>query len=223
MKNLFFILILFAASQSFSQTPESLKNQRLRIGFNFSPDYSSTILKSDNPYLQNLIEDLVEPKFGYTTGIAFSYIISQWLAFDAGLHFASKGYKSSWIQLTDQNGDFVGESRYVDKFYYVDIPLTALFYLSKNKFRLYATAGFSPSIFINNKYFLEVKHPNGEEETVNSDNPMTFRTVNLVMLAGLGMDYAMSDKISLRLEPIYRRSLTAINDSSMEYYCGRWA
>ncbi len=171
-----------------------------------------------DPDIPNFVKDIIEPDFGYTTGLNLNYQFNAWLGLEAGLHFANKGYKSSWIPSTNIQGARLGEARYFDHFYYLDIPLSAKFYILQNRLRLFATAGLSPSIYLDYNYFDEFKYDNGEEETYKSESSMSANTINLVMLAGLGIDYRISDKISLHLEPIYRRSLMPINSDAMEYY-----
>jgi len=73
-------------------------------------------------------------------------------------------------------------------------------------------------IYLDYNYFVEIKYDNGEEKTQNSENALSARAINILMLAGLGVEYSIFDKISLHLEPIYRRSLTSINSDPMKFY-----
>ncbi len=217
-RKLLLVLLLCATWSVFSQPDEQKNNRRLSLGLSFSPDYSSAITKLNNPDFPNFVKDYIEPDFGYTAGVNLSYQVNGWLGLEAGLHFANKGYKSSWIPSTNIQGAQLGKARYFDHFYYLDIPLTAKFYILQKRLRLFATAGLSPSIYLDGNYYFEIKYVNGEEKTQNSESPLSARAINLVMLAGLGIGYNISNKISLRLEPIYRRSLTSINSNPMKFY-----
>ncbi|MDD3527255.1 MAG: hypothetical protein RBR47_11660 [Bacteroidales bacterium] len=139
------------------------------------------------------------------------------MALDAGLHFANKGYKSEWIDASNPQGE-LSEARWFDHFYYLDIPITAKFFITKKKFSMFASLGLSPSIFLDNKYYLEVKYVSGESKEHHTESQMDAKSVNLVMLAGIGVDYAVTNRLSVRIEPVYRRSLTAINGDPTKFY-----
>lgn len=216
MKKQFLILLLIASFQGFSQPAEQPLKKTIKLGVSFSPDYSSVTTKEDDGF-PIFVKDHKEAKFGYTTGVNVSWGVNHWLALDAGLHFANKGYKSEWIDASNPQGE-LSEARWFDHFYYLDIPITAKFFITKKKFSMFASLGLSPSIFLDNKYYLEVKYVSGESKEHHTESQMDAKSVNLVMLAGIGVDYAVTNRLSVRIEPVYRRSLTAINGDPTKFY-----
>jgi hypothetical protein len=58
----------------------------------------------------------------------------------------------------------------------------------------------------------------GNVQTHDLDNPEPPDKINLMMLAGFGLDYLISERLFIRVEPIYRRSLTKIRDASSDFY-----
>ncbi|NCA84018.1 MAG: hypothetical protein EOM83_00410 [Clostridia bacterium] len=98
------------------------------------------------------------------------------------------------------------------------MAVTAKFFITKQKLQLFASLGLSPSIFLDNKHIFEIKYDNGESKKQQTENPIDAKSVNLIMLAGIGADYVVTNRLSVRIEPVYRRSLTAINGDPMQLY-----
>ena len=73
--------------------------QKILIGFNFSPDFSSRTLKNnDGSSSSDLViksrKDIEIAKFGYTTGLNVCFNFSQLVGFETGIQFSNKGYKT---------------------------------------------------------------------------------------------------------------------------------
>ena len=104
MKRLLIFITTFISLSVLGQ--DKNPTQKILIGFNFSPDYSSRTLKNNygSPSSDLVIksrQDNEDAKFGYTTGLNVCFNFSQLLGFETGIQFSNKGFKTKSQDLTD--------------------------------------------------------------------------------------------------------------------------
>ena len=214
MKKLILILLLLTSYPVLAQKTAGQKAPAIYFGLSFSPDYSNVITDKFYPPLTNRYDSIIAPIFGYTTGANMNYQISRRLALDVGFHISHRGYQTDLVPFLD-----MGHTRAHADFTYLDIHVKANYYLLNSSFSLYLTAGLIPSIFYKNSYYEELQGYSGNVQTRDLDNPEPPDKINLMMLAGFGLDYLVSERLFIRVKPIYRRSLTKIrDDDSSDFY-----
>jgi hypothetical protein len=186
----------------FAQNSDSIKSNKVSIGFNYSGDYSYRSLKATDSYkdIVEMYDSIEHAKYGSTFGISGIYSVSDKFSVSIGLLFADKGEKTKVL---------LGANTYTSKryYYYLDIPVKADYFFYKNSF--YATVGVSPNIFLSS----EVK--NLEENTKERDNSK-FSTINVACIAGIGLCQQLSESWKFKSEIVYRRSLQSIMDSPIK-------
>ena len=125
-----------------------------------------------------------------------------------------------WI-IIDENGyndpaipkNFI--SRY--HYYYLGIPAKLNYYFLNGKIKLYASAGVAADFFVAGKSKTVAEFKDRiEKETRNLDGD--FNQVNIVGLAGLGLETDVLSKLTLRFEPAFRYSFTPIIEPDMKAY-----
>ena len=200
---------------------DSTKTGKFEIGISFSPDYSYRTLKTDasNQLIKDTRDTLESAKFGYSAGINVAYHFNKKLVIEAGLLFSDKGEKTKKVAFVDvpQGQDPIYYS-YKYNYYYLDIPLKADYYILTGKLKLYVTAGVSGNIFLIQKTTELQGHNNSDyQKTTSTFNP-GFNRLNIAVIAGAGINLKMSDKLNLKLEPIYRRSITSVINAPVKTY-----
>jgi len=103
--------------------------------------------------------------------------------------------------------------RVVQNFDLFEIPFLVKYRILDKKFGISLSGGLSPAYLLKNSTILEVD--NDKYDIGNSDNLNTM-IVNTTL--GLGLNYTVSNKISLNLEPTFKYSLSPINKNSQFNY-----
>ena len=100
------LLILLTTLASLTLSGQDAKpTQKILIGFNFSPDYNFRTLKNSDgstssDYVIKSRNNIEVAKFGFTTGVNVCFNFSQLVAFETGIQFTNKGYKTKNLDLT---------------------------------------------------------------------------------------------------------------------------
>ncbi len=95
---------------------------------------------------------------------------------------------------------------------FINIPLIARFQYVKNKFSFYTFAGVSANILI--KEQSEVSIETLSSETIIISNITGLKKVTCGFLAGIGAQYNFYKGISVFTEPVFRGSITSINQNT---------
>ena len=227
MKKTKLLLLLFFPLSTFCSTIDSLKvvdtvkASKWNLGFSFSPDYCYRTLKSDAAIadLKEIRDTLEVPKFGYTFGVNIIYYFRKKIVLETGILFSDKGERTK--KLTFQNlpaGQSPNYYAYNFHYYYLDIPLKVDYYLLTKKIKMYLTAGLSCNILLTQKTTLREGHDNTEVVRNASNVDTKPNRINVAVLFGAGLNYKVNEKLDLKVEPIYSRSITPINGAPIKSY-----
>lgn len=106
------------------------------------------------------------------------------------------------------------------KYYYnyLGIPLKLNYYVIQKKVGVYLIGGIKSDFFLNAKYRAYLEFEGREEIHTQKQKDVDFNKVNLIGLAGFGIDYKIAQRLKLRFEPIFRYSFTPIVDSDLKEY-----
>jgi len=228
LKSIIFTILTLIPLTVFCQSIDTIKvnsNQikKLCIGLNFSPDYCYRTLKTDisHQWIADIRESLEIPKFGFTTGVGLIYILSNRINLETALLFSDKGYKTRKTDLiwSEPDPSLPIKITFIYSYQYLDIPLKANYNIINSKLKLFLSAGVSANIFLTYKQTSIQEFSDGRTEKHTSGSIYNnFSKVNFALLAGLGIDYDLNNKIRFRLEPIYRRSINSIIDAPIKSY-----
>lgn len=209
---------------------EGASSSRWAMGLIASADYCYRKLLPEKNNKDALtvaeIRDTIEiPKLGYTVGYHVAFRINKRFSLELGLQYADRGERSKKypaIYPTSQPDPLIDavKFRMVSRYKYFDIPLKAKFYILNNKLKLFVSAGFSPSIFLSQRDVLFSENAQGKVTKIQSigANHGGYVRVNPVMIAGLGVQYDLFDKLYIKAEPTYRRSIASIIDAPIKSY-----
>jgi len=224
MKHLL-ILILFLPIILKGQDTSSIKQKRIFLNVNLSPDYCYRyITKNDNSItnekweeVKNLLDSLYKPIFGYSTGLNVYYQIGKRFSLETGFQFSRKGYKTIPIlTIYDFKYDAEIATNYT-YFTYFDFPLRANFSFGKNKLQFITSAGvlFNYLYQVRDKTIPETSTEKFQAQAHVSKYPYT--KTNISPTISLGLKYNINKRMNLRVEPTFRYSLFNIDSKSFAY------
>jgi hypothetical protein len=243
MRRLIFLTVLFIPfftnGQENNQKVISTDKRRFLVGINISPDYCFRTLKnSDNSefgsiYLES-VSEYEKPKFSYTAGLNICYNLTKQFAIEAGLQYSNKGYtyvdndpEYSVGDMNDPRYGFVYNSistspitkfQLIYNFLYFDIPLRAKFYFGKNRLRFVTSLGVTANIFLKANMVRIYKYENGDKDRKTFELDHNYKPVNLSPAISAGIDYGISNKFSLAVEPTFRYGLINVQDYYVDNY-----
>ncbi|KPK83970.1 MAG: hypothetical protein AMS27_11290 [Bacteroides sp. SM23_62_1] len=101
------------------------------------------------------------------------------------------------------------EGEIIQNFDYLEVPMIVRFKLLDRKLDFNLLGGLSTNFLIgSNAYFLD----DGSKEKIGKTTDI--KSVNYSSIIGMGLEYAISKRLNLNLEPIFRYYLNSINKSS---------
>ncbi len=214
---------------------------RFSIAGIFSPDfYSSQFL--DNDHNDNQQEgdykDSESPDFSYTTGIKIGCKVSKRWGIYSGLTFSAMSYsinqKTLYAQQADngevnylvtssagvvrlpassltQIGDSINTNgNIIQSLQFISIPLLFQYRISNKRMDYYAFAGANANFFLLGK--TEATFENSVSESSTQIDGM--RKNYFTGVVGLGAQYHISPRVSVMLEPTFKKAITSINKST---------
>ena len=217
MKQVLSLVFLLTSISAFAQSPE----KGLRLGLIVSPDYAYRSITTNDPAYELGVEiqnDYHVPRLGFTTGLGLLADLSRRLTLETGLLIADKGYRTERVSYTDINGDLLGEGRSRFHDYFLEIPLKVNLTVLDKGLKVYLAAGVSGGLHLQQRWVARI-NPEDKVQTTVSKNVEEVDPLSFSLIGGLGLEYQGSERISLRLEPAFRYSLTPLNaDAPIRVY-----
>jgi hypothetical protein len=212
MKYIIAFIILIHSLLISSQNPDSLKIRKHSIGISFSPDYSfrRLVANSSSKWMKQSFDTLEVAKFGFTTGINYQFQLNEKIELVSGLLLSDKGEKTK-KQFSSKPALF----NYNNHFYYLDIPLAVKYNLIRKNIKFFVFSGLSCNVFLTQKITQVTGYTNDDVITKNF-NKNGYRSINIAVLAGCGMECPISKNWNFRLEPTYRYSLNSIANTPIK-------
>lgn len=219
---LFILIILFPCFSKGQDLDLINEENKFSFGVNFSPNYSYRTLTSSDEF-QFALDARNEgehPSFGYNTGIAVQLDLVNNIELELGIQLSSQTHIFKKVPIHNMHGPHpLGFADYQLRYFYVEVPLKINYRLVNNRFFGYITSGVSLNRFINAKYKSWLTYLTGDTEILSSDIETDNFNKSVVALAGgFGIGYHISEKLNLRLEPLFRYSLTPLEDTPLKQY-----
>jgi hypothetical protein len=218
-KKIIFLSMLLALTvlNTQGQETENKTDKKWSFGLNFSPDYCYRTLRGEaaSPLFLNSRNETENPKLGYTAGASILWRIHRMVELESGLRYSDKGYKTDKLNLSWVSNHVNLPSNYhiVYRYQYFNIPVKLNYYLINTKLRLFVTGGISINIFNRQQTKLILEEADGSRSSTVSENDLGFSTLNFSVLVGGGILYPVTKSWAVRLQPLYRMSLTPLRPS----------
>ena len=193
------------------QAAQSQELGRLSIGLDFSPSYSNFIFSSNDEFIEEHVNDMGKPRFGFSLGIPVTFNINEMISIETGMHWTKRAFSfdRKYGNLIDpNNGDSIFLIRIDENinYHYIGIPIFfKLGFYKLNKFKLYLKTGFAIDFLVlwsENNYIYYTDHVDNFRG--RADRPYnSLKIVNYVVIGGLGGSYELTDKISIKFNPCF--------------------
>lgn len=109
----------------------------------------------------------------------------------------------------DLPGDYTVSGVFVQNLDYLEIPLVLKYKVIDQKFSLKVMGGLSPGILVNNHSYFEANGEKLQTGTTASIDPFIYNSV-----LGIGLEYAISRKFFINMEPSFKYSLAPVNSNN---------
>ena len=164
--------------------------------------------KADRIVTGGRLNDNDEIQFAYRFGVAYSQEIrSQWdlsvganyASFATSLNFDPQDFRwgDEWDGTPFARGvatDSFPEATFVNRTYYLEIPIFARYYFSSNR-SLYALAGLTPAFHL--RYVNILKQPEEDKITLDIDSGPEVRDFQIAAQIGVGKDWTFSERLNV--------------------------
>ncbi len=239
MKHFLFLFLSIGTTVFAQEQPTAIPNndfKKIQIGINVSPDYCFRTLKNNNG--SSSADAVIEmrnkyeaAKPGFTAGLNFVFNLKQKFGIEMGIQFSNKGYKETIDNLTfgsaiDPRRGFVysttgkplTEIIFTYNDYYIDVPVKANFVFGKKKLRAIASLGIVANFFIEETIITTKKYADGTKDNNSQKSTDDYNKFNLSPMVSFGVDWKLSSKSSLRIEPVFRYGVLKIIDTPVTAY-----
>lgn len=198
------------------------EEDKFSIGVNFSPNYCYRTLNHPDEW-QTFVdtrEELEHPSFGFNAGIAARCIFFTTIEVELGVQFSRQTHMFKNVPISDAMGITpLGLADNQLRYHYLELPLRVNYWFFNRKVFGYVTAGVSMNQFLNDKSKSWLTFNTGETDVVISESSIyDFNKTAFAILGGLGIGYHISEKLNVRLEPLYRYSLTPLAEAPIDQY-----
>lgn len=207
----------------FCQDTLNSADKKFFMGFTFSPDYCYRTLDADasSQGIGEIRDGMEIPKFGFTSGLILSSDFYKRFTFETGLLFSNKGEKTNRIDFIYSTPDQAAPVRgsFTYNYYYLDIPLNVNYYIFRSpKHGFFLSSALVTNIFLTQSIVTHLEYSDGHKEKSSSPTREGLSAISLSYNGGFGYHYWVSEKSSLKIRPIYRRSITSIISAPVKGY-----
>jgi len=222
MRNLIGMILFLSSLVGFGQELVEKEN-RISIGVNFSPNYSFRTLKYSDElnFSFESRDDFEEASFGFNTGVQIMYKLKSKLELESGAQFSRQTHKFVNVPIIggENHSEYMGTADSQNQYHYLEIPLKMNYRFIDRKFFVHATLGMSVNIFIDSRTKNWFEYNDGSSEVVFGE-PAIFNENKIIFatMGGIMAGYNLNEKWSLRIEPLFRYSLTPIANAPIEQF-----
>ena len=162
------------------------------------------------------------------------YNISKYFGIEVGLQYSSKGYANSngysnlvfADQIAPRNGIVYSNtgvivlttSKLTYNHNYFDLPIRAILSFGHKRFQFITSLGVTTNILLTATQTNISENTNGSKQRNTNDQVFSFKVLNISPLISAGIDYRLSNKINIRIEPTLRYGILQIIDTPVTAY-----
>ncbi|MBS1594795.1 MAG: PorT family protein [Bacteroidetes bacterium] len=163
--------------------------------------------------------------FGYNAGLNVTWQFHKNVAFEGGISYMLRGWQwrqdSVWFATSfPPQYDSIYSLKAKDNYHYINIPLKLKFYAGKGKVKFVGGVGVSLDFLIGTSQTSTLSY---HGKTVQRYDAAVFparkfyNVFNVSALASAGIDYAISHKYGIRVEPYFSHQCMKINKQGSIY------
>lgn len=111
-------------------------------------------------------------------------------------------------------GDYIVNGSFVQNLDYLEVPLVLKYKVIDSKLSVNVMGGLSPGILVNNRSYFSSEGEKLQTGTTENINPFIYNSI-----VGLGLEYAVSKKVAISMEPSFKYALSPVNSGSdLQYH-----
>jgi hypothetical protein len=190
-----------------AQTTTSTSAWKKSIGLSVTPTLNYRTLSGDDD-IADYRDDIESSRLGFDAGTTLRFTRGEHLALDAGLSFASRGYRVQGRPVNRVGVD-PAYSPYVKSKYnyqFLSIPLQATYAFGQGRLRGFVGGGVALDFLIGVQTE-EIVDFQGTKSTTTSLETDGYLRGNLTPRLTAGLRYALTPRYSLELAPVVQYSL----------------
>jgi hypothetical protein len=221
MKRIFLLIGMIPFYTLHAQKTKTAQN-KLSIGFNFSPDYSFRGLTNkggneSGDAVKQVRNDLEVAKFGYTTGLNICFPGSKFISLETGIQYSSKGYQTKNYDVTFSQPDPLApvKVKYIYSYQYIGIPLRAKRSFGKGNTHFLLSAGFMTNFLLKARQTYIYGYADGRTTENSLSTARSYNKIDISPMISAGIDCAINDKIRLAAEPTFRYGIISTKNASL--------
>jgi len=228
------ILLLFTASMlSLVTEAQDVINQvsKWSVGIHASPDYAFRTLFIREPDdsstdIFNSRQDIEQAKLGYSYGFRLNRELSKHWSLETGLVLSNKGYETVKLNLTygsiiDPRNwsqyyyepDPTSQLQFRYSFYYIGLPIQAVFRVGEKKLSFNTSAGLSFNSLLAKQISTMRHKQSGGVEQNKSTYEYDFNKFGIDALGAVAVSYRIKNRIRIQGGPRVNYSLTDLIDA----------
>lgn len=222
MRHLLLILLILPSAITFGQQEKS--KGFTAIGLMGSLDYTNRTLDftAENEWVAATRD---RNEIGNTGSAVYSqvrYKFNNRLSVEGGVGYSNRSYKTKFEDLywTSDDPALPVKSRTIYRFKYITLPLNINYSVyTHNKIRLFVTAGVATNIFLARRTKVQSTLADGKDNNYAFSKRGGYTTFTATARGGIGFDYQVMKRFTLRIEPYYQRTIRSItaDDTAKEY------
>ena len=224
MRVLFILICTFLSLSAFSQGAIKLG---IQSGLNFSYRFLSNN-NDDDPITDEIIRhyDTYEtPAAAYRFAIAGDFQLSKHFNLEVGASLTRNQYVYSnsdltFVDFVDPRRGFIRDIDQVKtyerrvNYIYAGAPIRGIYRAGLTSLKFIGHIGVSPQILLDNYFKSTVTYQDGTKDKTESESPDHLAKFNLSPFFGVGLEWELADKWSLRTEAVARYGTLDISDKS---------
>ena len=221
------VLFMVAFSSAFGQkkekddvyyfTDDKVKHSRLGVSANFTPMLTSrNLLLGDNAFTDGTFlytRKRASGQFGYTFGGEVIVALSKSLDLRVGAQQSQGGFSYSKIDVTDLNGNLLGNATGTADFSSLDIPIKFVVHSDITDI-LGMEYGIGMELNFYQRYLLNYSY-NGVDQSIDYSDQVT--SPNYSVVIQLGVNFMPYDKVEFFTTPVFRYTIrTLVNTPDVD-------
>jgi hypothetical protein len=156
------------------------------------------------------------PAVGFAAGFISQYELSDWIQLSGRLTFSNLAteIEGAVYERGDDTPFIPNRVKGTANLYYLDVQLGAKVYTGQSRLQFFVYPFVQSSFYLGNQYKLDLTYPEGQMAELDTATDNTTNYTSQVFMAGLGLgiEYRLSDRISLDLMPSLEYAFNQYSD-----------
>lgn len=188
------------------------KASKLSVGAVFGGVYAYRNLEGSLDHIIEMRNEAESPAYGFIGGLNIAYHLSDNLALESGIEYATRGYKSKG-QGIDAEGNILSSYKARNTYHFIDIPIMASYSLTSNYVKPFISAGLAANIFVKEMHYLDLVNYSGKHDISNRRISSEKNTLGLEGILAFGITFPINESLYSKICTHYAHDLFKTTDT----------